>query len=230
MAQPQLMKQPHRPANCPIGLEYLTLIDTLLVHQEKHLIEIFTGYETCNKYIIQNSFGEQIYYAMEDSDCISRNCFGYLRPFETQILDNFFTEVLHFYRPLRCDDCCFPCCLQKLQVESPPGTIIGTVEQNWNIIYPQYTVKNDLGEKIFKIDGPLCTCSICGRNVEFRVMTEDGKIQVGMISKQWSGILTEAFTDADYFGITFPMDLDVKMKATLLGACFLIDMMYFENC
>lgn len=30
------------------------------------------------------------------------------------------------------------------------------------------------------------------------------------------------FTDADYFGITFPMDLDVRMKAVMLGACFLI--------
>jgi hypothetical protein len=45
---------------------------------------------------------------------------------------------------------------------------------------------------------------------------------VGKISKQWSGLLREAFTDADYFGITFPMDLDVKMKGVMIGACFLI--------
>ena len=45
---------------------------------------------------------------------------------------------------------------------------------------------------------------------------------MGKISKQWAGLLREAFTDADYFGITFPMDLDVKMKAVMLGACFLI--------
>ena len=45
---------------------------------------------------------------------------------------------------------------------------------------------------------------------------------MGKISKQWSGLLREAFTDADYFGITFPMDLDVKMKAVMIGACFLI--------
>ena len=37
------------------------------------------------------------------------------------------------------------------------------------------------------------------------------------------------FTDAQNFGVTFPIDLDVKMKATLLGATFLIDFMYFEN-
>lgn len=45
---------------------------------------------------------------------------------------------------------------------------------------------------------------------------------MGKISKQWSGVVREMFTDADFFGITFPMDLDVRMKATMLGACFLI--------
>lgn len=45
---------------------------------------------------------------------------------------------------------------------------------------------------------------------------------MGKISKQWSGLVREMFTDADFFGITFPMDLDVRMKAVMLGACFLI--------
>ena len=35
-------------------------------------------------------------------------------------------------------------------------------------------------------------------------------------------MLREMVTDADVFGINFPMDLDVKMKAVLLSACFLI--------
>lgn len=46
--------------------------------------------------------------------------------------------------------------------------------------------------------------------------------KVGKISKQWSGMAREIFTDADFFGITFPLDLDVRMKAVLLGATFLI--------
>lgn len=46
--------------------------------------------------------------------------------------------------------------------------------------------------------------------------------EVGKISKQWSGLMREAFSDADLFGVTFPMDLDVRMKAVMLGACFLI--------
>ncbi len=52
-------------------------------------------------------------------------------------------------------------------------------------------------------------------------MTPDGQI-VGDITKQFSGLLREMYTNADNFGVKFPIDLDVKAKATLLGAVFLI--------
>ena len=35
--------------------------------------------------------------------------------------------------------------------------------------------------------------------------------KVGMITKQWTGFAKEAFTDSDNFGISFPLDLDVKV-------------------
>jgi len=69
---------------------------------------------------------------------------------------------------------------------------------------------------------------MCG-DVEFQVLSRDGAVQVGKITKQWAGLLREAFTDADHFGVTFPMDLDVNIKAVLLGATFLIDFMFFEK-
>lgn len=55
-----------------------------------------------------------------------------------------------------------------------------------------------------------------------QVLSTDGKTEVGSIRKQWAGLLREAFTDSDHFGITFPLDLDVNIKAVLLGACMLI--------
>ena len=76
-----------------------------------------------------------------------------------------------------------------------------------------------------------------------QVLSTDGSQEVGKITKQWSGLAQEYFTDADNFGIqckkdslvlqspcilytytlhVVPMDLDVKAKATMLGACFLI--------
>ena len=52
-------------------------------------------------------------------------------------------------------------------------------------------------------------------------MTNNGD-EVGKVTKQWSGPAKELFTDADNFGVTFPIDLDVKCKITLLAAVFLI--------
>jgi hypothetical protein len=55
----------------------------------------------------------------------------------------------------------------------------------------------------------------------------DDETMVGQICKQWTGLVKEMFTDADNFGITFAMDLDVNAKATLLGAIFLIVRTFF---
>ena len=54
-----------------------------------------------------------------------------------------------------------------------------------------------------------------------QVLSGDGQ-KIGKISKQWRGIVRESFTDTDMFGINFPMELDAKMKAVLIGACLLI--------
>ena len=94
---------------------------------------------------------------------------------------------------------------------------------------PQYSIKDAQGNVVLMIEGPVCTTTICGSDVEFEVMSPDGQSKVGKISKQWSGFLKEAFTDADIFGINFPIDLDVRMKAVLLGACMLIDFNFFEK-
>ncbi|PAA62787.1 hypothetical protein BOX15_Mlig003802g2, partial [Macrostomum lignano] len=59
--------------------------------------------------------------------------------------------------------------------------------------------------------------------------SHDGSTEVGRVSKQWTNLLQEYFTDVDNFGITFPRDLSVKIKAVVLAACFLIDFMFFEG-
>ncbi|XP_052860255.1 phospholipid scramblase 2 isoform X2 [Anopheles cruzii] len=234
---PPVMGQPMPPGgwmpipqgipNCPPGLEYLTAIDQLLVHQKVELLEAFTGFETANKYTIKNTLGQKVYWAVEDTGCCNRMCCGAARAFDIKILDTYQNEVLHFNRPLRCSSCWFPCCLQTMEVTAPPGNVIGYVEQDWSILTPQFSIKDQNGETVLKISGPFCTFSICG-DVEFEVLSTNGT-QVGKISKQWSGLGRELFTDADHFGINFPMDLDVRVKATLLGALFLIDYMFFEK-
>lgn len=80
---------------------------------------------------------------------------------------------------------------------------------------------------MLRLTGPCIVCSCCA-DVDFEIKSLDDKYVVGKISKQWTGLVRELFTDVDNFGIQFPLDLDVKMKAVMLGACFLIDFMFFE--
>ncbi|KAF8791906.1 phospholipid scramblase 2-like [Argiope bruennichi] len=212
---------------CPRELQYLTVIDQLLVRQKEEISLNGLNCENKNKYIVKNILGQNIYTAREDTGCCTRNCCGSCRPFDLKIKNNYGTEIIHLSRDLRCSFCCFPCCLQRLEVFAPPGQFIGAVVQKWSIFKPQFQIENESGDAVLKIEGPFCTFSFCG-SVNFQVLSTDG-IEVGKISKKWSGLLRETFTDVDHFGISFPLELDVKMKATLLGALFLIDYMYFET-
>ncbi|KAM9359779.1 phospholipid scramblase 1-like [Symphorus nematophorus] len=222
------MPTPGQPAGCPHGLEYLTQIDQLLVHQRVNVAEMITGWEMNNAYTVKNSMGQQVFMATEENDIFTMQVCGPARPFTMHIHDNMGQEVLTLTRPLRCIGCCFPCCLQELEVHSPPGNRIGYVEQDWHPVLPKFTILDELRKPQLKIRGPCCDCR-CMSDVIFEVTSLDESAVVGQISKQWGGFLQEGFTDADNFGISFPMDLDVKIKAVMLGACFLIDFMFFEN-
>ena len=202
-------QQPVPQGNCPPGLEYLTMVDQLLVHQKVELLEgwyltkpcwceinkndfitAFTGFETANKYSVKNSMGQKVYAAAEVSDCCTRQCCGPLRAFDMKIVDNLGQEVIHLNRPLACTACCFPCCLQRMDVTSPPGTLIGSIEQEWSILSPKFSIKNATGETVLTMEGPICTFSICG-DVDFQVRNCSFEIK-----KSW---LTEFFYSFDRF-------------------------------
>ena len=57
----------------------------------------------------------------------------------------------------------------------------------------------------------------------------DASKEYGKITKKWSGLLKEGFTDADNFGVTFPNDWSNEQKALFLGTVFLIDFVHFED-
>lgn len=219
---------PAVPVGVPPGLEYLTQIDQILIHQKVELLEAFIGFETNNQYEIKNSLGQKIYKAKEKNDCCTRNCCGSLRSFDMKIKDNNDREVIRLIRPFRCVSCWCPCCLQEMEVQAPPGTTVGYVKQDWHPFLPKFSIQGPNKETLLRLEGPCFACNCCG-DVNFELKGKDGDNSIGRISKQWSGLLKEVFTDTDNFGIQFPLDLDVKMKAVLLGACFLIDFMFFEK-
>ncbi|CAJ0594315.1 unnamed protein product [Cylicocyclus nassatus] len=219
----------------PPGLEYLTMLDEIVIHQHSECFETFTGCETKNMYSLKNSHGQKIYHATEKSNWCTRQCCGSGRAFTMHIMDNFNREILLIRRPLNCcGKACFGLlprlglCRTKCTVESPPGNVIGRVEQQGFCCHTCLVVKDADGEAIMQVHSPCCLILHCTcQDKTFPVDKIDGE-SVGSIMKKWGGCCREAFTDADEYSVTFPVNLDVKVKAVLLGATFLIDFMKFE--
>nr|XP_023415960.1 phospholipid scramblase family member 5 [Cavia porcellus] len=226
--------EPHPPSSflpnvsVPSGLEYLSQLDLIIIHQQVELLGMILGTETSNKYEIKNSLGQRIYFAVEESLCFNRTFCSTLRSCTLKITDNSDQEVITVNRPLRCNSCWCPCYLQELEIQAPPGTTVAYVAQKWDPFQPKFTIQNANKEDILKIVGPCATCG-CFDDVDFEVKTINEKLTVGKISKYWSGFVNDVFTNADNFGIHVPADLDVTVKAAMIGACFLFVSMFLVS-
>ncbi|XP_077016849.1 phospholipid scramblase 4 isoform X2 [Tamandua tetradactyla] len=223
------MPGPAPMLNCPPGLECLTQLDNVHVLQHFEPVEMCLGFEANNRYDVKNNADEMVYIVNEDTDDLTRNAYRTLRPFVLRMSDRMGREVMTLQRPFRCSCCCF-CCpstRQELEVQCPPGVTIGSVAEHWNLCRAVYSIQNEKKETMLGVRGP-CSTYGCGSDSVFEVQALDGVTCIGSIIRKWNGLLS-AMADADHFDIRFPVDLEVKMKAMILGACFLIDYMYFER-
>ena len=215
------------PPGCSPGLQFLVPLDKLFVAQTVEVLEALTDYEAANRYEVFSIFGHRLYLTMEQSGACARQCCGPSRGFDMILLDSLNQEVIQIKRSFVCCNCCCGCCCgQKLQVFSPPGNLIGTVQEVCGYPGLRLALLDGEGKPQLMIQGPVC---VCGVGDQFDLLGADGATQVGRVGKQWTGLVPEIFTDADNFGISFPMDLDAKMKAVVLASAFLIDFMYYEK-
>lgn len=57
----------------------------------------------------------------------------------------------------------------QLEVQSPPGNIVGYVQQEWHPFIPKFTIHNEHKEPVLKLQGPFCGWS-CLPDVDFEVL------------------------------------------------------------
>uniref|UniRef100_A0A8D0UIC2 Phospholipid scramblase n=1 Tax=Sus scrofa TaxID=9823 RepID=A0A8D0UIC2_PIG len=181
-------------ADCPPGLEYLNQVNLYL-----KLLNVKLGFETNKTYDVMNNQGQRIYFAEEKSNCC---------------------DVIAMCKALRWNYCWSNCCLQKV-IEAPPGEIIGYVYQYYHPYLPMFKIKNENKKDVMKFKGP-CVVSSCLRDLNFNLLSLDEELVIGKILNQWATFTRELFTNANKFEVQFPFDPDVKIKALLLRASFLI--------
>lgn len=106
---------------------------------------------------------------------------------------------------------------------------LGMVEQDGDCSTMRYTVVNPEGKEVLRIigpsTGPCCTGGMGKIAIhEFDIYLSDGQTHVGRIAKHWSGVPSnrELLTRSDIWGVKFPAEYDVRLKALLLASVFLM--------
>lgn len=196
-------------------MEKLKSPGSLVVSQKKEWGEILSGFETKNKYVVSDESGNMMYYAAEEGGSILLRLFlKALRPFTFVVLTGDNQVVLRVIRPFRFY-------FHEANIVDSQGMLLGHLQRRFSLLRRKYSVFDSSGNEIFQVFGPLL------RPWTFIIKNND--VEYGKITKKWSGLLKEGFTDADNFGVVFPKEWDIKLKALFLGAVFLIDFVHFEK-
>ena len=196
-------------------MEKLESIGSIIVSQQKEWGEILSGFETKNKYVVSDMSGNRMYLAAEEAgSTLLRWFLRALRPFTLVVLTESNQVVLRVIRPFRFY-------FHRAEIVDSQGKSLGVIQKRFSLLRRMYSVLNSSGKEVFQLSAPILhpwTFSIKNNDVEY-----------GRITKKWSGLLKEGFTDADNFGVVFPKEWDIKLKALFLGAVFLIDFVHFED-
>lgn len=190
----------------------------LFIKQLIDYSEIILPAEARNRYSIMDEKDQQIYYAYEMPGksrwaWLIRSLLVELRPFKLMVIDNDQQSLLTAVKP-------FNIYFHKIDVFNK-GEKIGYVKRKFSIANKAFDVYTGCGKFICELTGPIW------KPWTFNIVRDD-KVY-GMVKKSWSGSITEAFTDADMFGISFPDGAELHEKKVLLAAVFLIDFVYFEG-
>lgn len=188
----------------------------LKLKQRKELAELF-GYESRNKYEVQDPNGTPILYAAEQGAGLGaafmRQVLGHWRTFEIHVFDNARNVLVRAVHPFRLF-------FQRLDVFAADGRPLGALQQRFAVF-----------SKAFDVQGPDGRVLMTVRSPFWRLWTfkfERGGREVAVVAKKWGGALTEVFTDADAFRIDMGQELSPDERALLLVAGIFIDLQYFE--
>ena len=188
------------------------------IAQRKELGELF-GIETRNKYEIRDEMNTSIGFAAEQGKgfgaMILRQFLGHWRPFKIHLFSENRQIIATADHPFRF-------IFQELKIFDANGRQVALLKQRFSILYKRFDIVVPGFSKPWEVKSPvwkIWTFPVYYKNK-----------QVATISKKWSGLLKEAFTDADNFQVqVHHPKINAPQKVILLCAGLFIDLIYFEK-
>jgi hypothetical protein len=190
----------------------------LAIEQERQFGEAVIGIELRNHYRVLKVSGEVVYEVREAQDGMGaffmRQFLGSRRGFTLELRTPSGQVALELRRP-------YTWFLSEMDVCGADGRLLGRIEQRWRFFSRRLDLLTPTGEILGFLYGPLF------KPWTFQLIRGDA--EVGRIEKRWSGLLTEAFSNADNFTVRFAHGLDPRVRPLTLASAFLIDFLYFER-
>jgi hypothetical protein len=198
----------------------LTRSPQLVIKQIRELTEIFLGFETRNKYAIFDDTGAPCGTLVERGSGVGhflrRIFFRSHRPFEIDIFNSAGQPSLALSRP-------FFFFFSDIAVTRSTGEFLGSAHRRFGFINKRYDLRDAQGNTFATVRSSL-----------FKIWTfairDVNDQEVARISKKWTGVLKEVFTDADNFLVEFgTASWSPSQRAVILATSISVDFDFFEN-
>jgi uncharacterized protein YxjI len=192
----------------------LTRLASVRISQRVEKLELFTGFESANRYDVLAQDGTTIAHAAESTSGMQRFFLGSGRFESIDLLNASGQRVLSLKETWG-----FP--FSTHHVTTSDGQPIFTVKQQFAFFSRKFGIWGD-GMPDIRVKGPIIR--------PWTFWAYEGERLVGKITKRYSGIGKEIMTDADNFDVEFfgPIaNQQQRMRLLVMG--FVVDMKFFEN-
>ncbi|CAI9584829.1 unnamed protein product [Staurois parvus] len=183
----------------PPGLQRLLQMNQISM-QEKFTVSQGWG----RSFDVLDQMGQRIYQATQTVECCGPI-------YNLKVKDNAGQDVMEVLEHRACT------CSRLMEVIVPSYGVVGLVTLHFKPLITHLSIMNPSKEVVLLILGPSFQTSIFG-NVAFEVKSRDEQHVVGVIKGE-----------GGQYTVTFPMDLEVTMKAVILASCFYLDSMIHDK-
>jgi uncharacterized protein YxjI len=198
----------------------MQLPETVHIQQKVEGLEALTGIEVRNQYTIRDEEGGTLGYGAEEQGgfltTIARLVYSQGRPLEITVTDEEGNKQLILSKG-------FHLLFPHFEVKDAKGNVVGKAKTRFNLLKKQIDVLDKEERHIFTAEASVFYIGKLG----FKVLSNDE--QKGTITKQWSGVGKELFTDADHFHVQFDAIEKQGWRKMLLALAFAIDIAFFEQ-
>uniref|UniRef100_A0A8C5QUE3 Phospholipid scramblase n=1 Tax=Leptobrachium leishanense TaxID=445787 RepID=A0A8C5QUE3_9ANUR len=184
----------------PPGLEYLVQINQLIL-QQKFSVSQGSG----RTFDVLDAAAQRLFQAKQHSQCCGP-------VYNVRLKDNSNGDILELVEDCGCN------CTRQMKVYSRDAALLGYVKLHNNSVVTHLSLLSPTTEVILIIIGPGFETNVFG-NASFEVKSKDEQHVVGIMKNE----------SENQFLVSFPLDLEVTVKALLLSACFYLESLIFDK-